>query len=1289
TNSNFEIVWNILLSRYDNKRRLITTHLTSLFNLPTCTYETSNNLRNIRDQTNKAIQALSNLGCATEHWSDLLVFLVAQKLDKSSRKAWELKLGDAVEYPSYHELDSFLAARIRALDALAPATQTEKSPPNSKKRTLASHIASAAPFSCTLCKENHLLYQCPTFLKQTPSQRFEFIKTQKRCSNCFGVKHSVKDCKSTRACKRCSKRHHTLLHFDASAPHVESEQPSTTTPASSENSTHITSHLISKTVAPKSQILLATALIRVYSPHNRFITVRALLDQGSVSTFITESLAQRLRLSRMNRSVFITGISEMQSVARHAAQITITPASSEGPAYTTTALILRSLTKYMPSRVRSDYNWKHLTGLQLADRDLMSSEPIDVIIGADLVGMLVLEGVRQGNENKPTAQNTTLGWILSGPTASVQTDESKGFHLAHHGVVLESLDRDLRRFWEIDEVPQLEIRSPEEHQCEEHFRTTHSRTPEGRYVVRLPFKNGPPISLGESRQNAITSLHRLDRRLCRDPRKASEYSDFLAEYETLGHMTKSSLSEIANQEQAYYIPHHAVLCDSSATTRLRVVFNASCRTSNGLSLNDHMLIGPKLQKDLAAILLQWRQYRYVFIVDIAKMYRQILIDPRDTDYQRIVWRPHATLITEYRLLTVTYGTAAAPYLALRVLNQLIEDEGAELPLAAYVLGHQTYVDDCVFGADDPTLARQKRDQLVELLRRGGFHLRKWASNVNDLIADLDPTDHGLATHKFLQNNESLKVLGIIWNPKLDIFQFRVTLPASTDKTKRAIMSTIAKFFDPLGWATPVIIIAKIFMQKLWALQCEWDEEIPRQHLKEWSDYHELLSHLNDLSIPRWTTSVSNARHIALHGFSDTSTSAFAASPSRWETFVANRVSTVQYLLPGVPWHHVPTQNNPADCASRGLNPNVFKKHDLWWKGPPWLQNPPESWPESRHSIPSDVTLEQRSDPPVLSLLASPSWDLETRYSSWPKLLRVTAYLYRFITRLRAPNKTKPHINTLLPEEIQKAKSHWLKRMQSDKFPKEIAALSKQRPLPKGSALSSLNPYYDEEGLLRIRGRLRRSSLPGTAKNPIVLRAHPLVALLIRHHHLRMMHAGSQLSLTSLRAEFWILRSRATVRFVLYKCIQCTRERAEKPVELMGDLPAERVNRAARAFAHTGVDYAGPINVRVKSGRGHRSQKAYIALFVCLTTKALHVELVSDYTSSAFIAAYQRFVSRRGQPNSMYSDNGTTFHGANRELFDAHARAIRDPNFRNHLATDKTEWHTPRSTALWRFMGGRR
>ncbi|KYM98772.1 hypothetical protein ALC62_10500 [Cyphomyrmex costatus] len=412
TNDNFGIAWNILVSRYDNKRRLITTHLQSLFNLPSLATETSKDLRTLRDQTNKAIQALSNLDRATEHWDDWLVFLVSQKLDKSSRKAWELKLGDTVEYPRYRELDQFLTSRIRALDAIAPATASEKSPTTSKKKNLASHTASTVPFSCALCKANHLLYQCSTFLKLTPSQR-EFIKNQKRCVNCFSAKHSVKECTNTRACRQCSKRHYTLLHFDNSAQPVDAKSPSTSAPTSTESVTVVATHLLSKAVAPSFKILLATARVRVYSPQNRFVTVRALLDQGSVSTFISESLAKRLCLARINRSVLLTGINEMRSVVRHAAHITITPVCRDGPAYTTTALILRSLTKYLPNRVDTAYNWKHVAGLELADRDPMSSDPIDIIIGADLFGMLVLGGVRKGSEHEPIAQNTTLGWILS------------------------------------------------------------------------------------------------------------------------------------------------------------------------------------------------------------------------------------------------------------------------------------------------------------------------------------------------------------------------------------------------------------------------------------------------------------------------------------------------------------------------------------------------------------------------------------------------------------------------------------------------------------------------------------------------------------------------------------------------------------------------------------------------------------------------------------------------------------------------------------------------------------
>ncbi|XP_071578665.1 uncharacterized protein [Temnothorax nylanderi] len=815
TEQNFEVAWNILVSRYDNKRRLITVHLQNLFNLPSLTAETSKDLRNLRDQTNTAIQALKNLGREVEHWDDLLVFLVAQNLDQSSRKAWELKLGDTIDYPRYRELDQFLESRIRALEILPPPK--EKPGESSKKKSLASHSASAVPLACSICKANHLLYQCPAFLKQTPFQRSDFIRKNKRCLNCFSTKHHVIECTSSYVCRHCQKRHHSLLHFENIAKPVETESPPVSTLAHTENKTNeVAAHLISKTVAPNSKILLATARVRVHSSSGRFVTVRALLDQGSVSTLMTESLAQCLRLPKLRRAVFVTGIGETQSVVRHAAHITITPASHDGPAYSTTALILPSLTKYIPSRVETACQWKHITGLNLADSEPMSSDPIDVIIGADLFGMLVLDGVRKGSIHEPTAQNTTLGWIISGPIAPPPTREPSSVSV-FHGDLYEALDFDIRRFWEVEEIPQKAHLSPEERQCEEHFMATHSRTPQGRYVVRLLFKTGPPIPLGESRAIALSRFHQLERRLQRDPSQASAYREFLAEYELLGHMIEVSPNKAA-PPQSYYIPHHAVSRADSATTRLRVVFNASSPTTNGTSLNSHMLIEPKLQQELPTVIILFRQHRYVYTADIGKMYRQILIDDRDITYQRIFWRPSPDEpLKEYILVTVTYGTAAAPYLALRVLEQLATDHGAEFPLAILVLRRKTYVDDTAFGADDPILARQTRDQLIAILNKGGFRLRKWASNSSDLLSDIDPSDHGLATHKVLQDDEQIKVLGIIWNPSLDVFQFRVSVPSAPMKTKQTTLSTIAKFFDPLGWATPVIITAKIFMQQLWLL----------------------------------------------------------------------------------------------------------------------------------------------------------------------------------------------------------------------------------------------------------------------------------------------------------------------------------------------------------------------------------------------------------------------------------------------------------------------------------------
>ncbi|XP_029678708.1 uncharacterized protein LOC115244856 [Formica exsecta] len=271
--------------------------------------------------------------------------------------------------------------------------------------------------------------------------------------------------------------------------------------------------------------------------------------------------------------------------------------------------------------------------------------------------------------------------------------------VAHHIISSQSLEEELRRFWEVEELPRQSILTLQEKQCEEHFCSIHSCDSDGRYIVRLPFKTIPPIDIGNSRFRAEKMLNSLIRRFRDKPEIAKEYSELISEYQRLGHMRPAPMPQ-GDIEQTVYLPHHGGIRESSSTTHLRVVFNASSVTSNGTSLNDHLYAGPKLQTDLMSVILQRHRYKYVYLSDIAKMYRQILIDPCDTNYQRILWKSSfSEPLINYQLITVTYGMACAQFLALRVLKQLVIDEGQHFPLAVPILSDNIYVDDLLFGAD--------------------------------------------------------------------------------------------------------------------------------------------------------------------------------------------------------------------------------------------------------------------------------------------------------------------------------------------------------------------------------------------------------------------------------------------------------------------------------------------------------------------------------------------------------------------------------------------------------------
>lgn len=210
----------------------------------------------------------------------------------------------------------------------------------------------------------------------------------------------------------------------------------------------------------------------------------------------------------------------------------------------------------------------------------------------------------------------------------------------------------------------------------------------------------PPIPIGNTEKIAKRIYINNEARVSRQSKLAKAYLDFMKEYEELKHMEQVSLTE-NDDRQTVYLFHHATIKESSQTTKVRVVFNASQTSSNNSSLNDYLLVGPKLQTDLFSLIMRWRSHKFVYTTDIEKMFRQILLDRRDVDYQRIFWRTDSSAeIAKYRLLTVTYGTTSAPFLANRVLKQLASDERARFPLAAPVLENEIYVDDIMFGAED-------------------------------------------------------------------------------------------------------------------------------------------------------------------------------------------------------------------------------------------------------------------------------------------------------------------------------------------------------------------------------------------------------------------------------------------------------------------------------------------------------------------------------------------------------------------------------------------------------------
>lgn len=1355
TDVNYDSALKKLKDRYSKKKVILSTLISSFLEQPSATNGEAKSLRHLSDFSDEVLKGVEALGDDAEDRDPWLLHILLQKVDTDTQEAWALETVDE-EFPKIQNFLDFLNKRCDVKESCALL--------NKKRSTRSSiskshHTQETERLSCPNCKHPHNLSRCFNFKRMNSENKWNLVKKLSVCFNCLRLGHSTSTCSVQFYCKICGLKHHTLLHSKEHENNTQSSSATQSTSAISNtpivnfasvnnsgpssnaelienNSQNVSLAVITKDAfnSPRTiqtctelqclnavanfQTLLPTALAFVRDISGKLQIARVLIDSASTSSFVSQRFISRLGLRKTHCNRLLTGIGNTPAgSSKGIVSFSLHSRFNPEEQIEIHALVLEKVTSLIPSENVLIDCLDDLARLKLADPSFNTPSTIDILLGAEKA-LHIFTGEKFSFGADLIALSTIFGFVIGGQS----NPHSHTFSSLHSVSTIDNINNTLQLFWNLEMPNNFTLSSFD---AEGHFLKNVSRDSSGRLVVKLPFRSNH-AQLGNSRKAAYCRLLAMERKFEKNKDFKRQYVSFMDEYIQLGHMSAIPPTSIdCPDSDCFYLPHHAVLKSDSLTTKLRVVFDGSCKSSSGVSLNEMLHIGPTIQPLLVITLLRFRLNSIAFTADVEKMYRQVLIHDDDKTYHRIVWREkRSDPVQHFYLNTVTYGTACAPYLAIRAL-QMVADDTENDDTTAAVLKTDFYVDDLLSGANDVTQASRTVNKLSMVMQSYGFQLRKWRSNSTQLLQLLPAAAKESDSLLLCECEEaSIKTLGLHWNPARDTFHFKINLTQDSSMTKRKLVSQVARTFDPLGWLSPVTINMKAMIQQLWTEKLDWDDEIVGALLKKWNSLKQHLHELESIEIPRFIFASSSYNNAEMHGFCDASTTGYAAavyirsfdidlkiivrlliaktkvtplkpitipklelcgalllaeliqfikssrefhdipvicwtdsqivlawlsaSPNKWEQFVGNRCGKILDIVPRCDWRYVRSKDNSADIASRGVLPGDLVSNTQWWQGPHWLIDCQSNWPvsESLITTSSEANTAIRKSKPVLSCTSTIDINatleqLFTDCSSFDKIIRVVA----FLLKLSLPNRNKCLVGLRREAEIL-----CFKYVQKQYFLDEIKCIKKNEPLPRKSKLISLTPFLDDNNVLRVRGRLQNSQLNSEAKHPVILpRDHVISQLLIRDAHLKHLHAGYTLLTNLLKHKVWIIDCKNLCKSLVNKCVSCIRQRAKCRSQLMGNMPEARVT-PSRPFLYTGVDFAGPIYLKSKIGRGNsKPVKGYICLFICQCTKAIHLELVSALTTEAYIAALRRFISRRGIPVEIKSDNGRNFVGAKNEL----------------------------------------
>ncbi|XP_067939480.1 uncharacterized protein [Watersipora subatra] len=1121
-------------------------------------------------------------------------------------------------FPPFSEFENFI--RLEADIACNPVTSLQSLRPTPQPRShntdqrrhhaLASAVthrdnslSDAEP--CAMCNSiSHKLAQCPKFEQLPIDDKYSLVTSKRLSFVCLAQNHFANQCRVNKLCDQCGGRHATILY-----------RSKTKTQEIVNNNQHANNAHCNSAASSMQNTGLCTMIIPVWvstrsNPSKKHLTY-ALLDTQSDVTFITNEVARQLKSNSITPTTLKI--------------LTMTSQGSNVKCDKLTDIIIRGYTSKESIDISTCYtrdsiphNIDHIPTNKLAQRiphlhRIADQIPplldcgVGLLIGYNCSRALSPVEFIPAKGNLPYAVKTALGWCLVGSFTPSTQKQPKSIHstLSHR-------------------ISSEELTSSE-------------------LLKKLEGDFSVPVK-----------------------------DDFVSQ-EDMAFLSIMNKEVVQLNNGYYYLP---------------------------LPLKQG---GPDLNNDLLGVLTRFRLEHVAVACDIEKMFHHFKVLPKYRDYLRFLWfsPTDPTKIVVYRMCVHLFGARSSPAVAKFALKQLASDYAKKDSSAGSFIHRNFYVDDGLISVPTISEAINLVKATQSICMKGNVRVHKLLSNERQVMQAFPKEDWAgepNSSYSLLPAIE--RTLGIQWCLDTDTFQFDFKIDCCSC-TRQNVLSGIATIFDPIGVLSPLLLEGRYILQMACKEKLGWDQKLPKTLEDNWKKWRGQFNSVSRISIPRCLKPASLSGSVILsqiHTFADASSIGYGAcSYLRQKDRFGNvccsflmgksrvaplKVTTIPRLelqagvlaakqhaylqaeldvlhCEGFLWtdskiNWVESQSNPADFASRGLEASSFLR-SFWLSGPEFLLQKDFSAKNPAEFLVHDDDPEVKlKNPAYLHVINSDTQsailDTVEKLSRWTSAVRCAALVYGTIK-----SRFKYHVH-LSVELLERTKIWLISSVQRATMQKDYEKLTRDKMVEQSGSMWRLDPFIDENGVIRVGGRMKFSSMLYREKHPIVLpREGHITKLITEHYHRKAAHQGRTTTMAAIRsAEYWIVSSRSVVSAVIHNCVACRRLRRNTEVQKMADLPSDRTDPSS-PFMQVGLDCFGPFLVK----EGRKSLKKYGVIFVCLQSRAVHVELVDDMSTYAFINSLRCFIALRGNVYHIRCDRGSNFVGAANELAKAFKEMSQD------------------------------